>query len=112
MLTLSLSTNATVHISYGYVKRPTQDLEPSPNNFHVRQLTYPVMVTVYQMLACENMNLLTLQEPLATEQRSEVDSSEWCLFSIEVRNLYGQPFEVSFDRMHDGKRTILECNSS
>lgn len=30
------------------------------------------------------------------------DIADWCLFSIEVRNTYGSPFEVSFERDQEG----------
>jgi len=32
------------------------------------------------------------------------EDHNWCLFSIEVRNTYGLPFEVTFDRMDKGGR--------
>lgn len=31
------------------------------------------------------------------------DIADWCLFSIEVRNTYGSPFEVTFDRDQEGQ---------
>lgn len=33
----------------------------------------------------------------------ESEDQEWCLFSIEVRNTYGLPFEVSFERTDEGE---------
>jgi hypothetical protein len=30
------------------------------------------------------------------------DESGWCLFSIEVRNTYSMPFEVTFERLQEG----------
>lgn len=32
------------------------------------------------------------------------DEAGWCLFSIEVRNTYGLPFEISFDRTQEGRQ--------
>jgi len=34
----------------------------------------------------------------------ESEDHNWCLFSIEVRNTYGLPFEVTFDRVDKGRR--------
>lgn len=31
------------------------------------------------------------------------EDRDWCLFSIEVRNTYGLPFEVTFERMDKGQ---------
>jgi len=33
----------------------------------------------------------------------ESEDRDWCLFSIEVRNTYGLPFEVTFERMDKGQ---------
>lgn len=33
----------------------------------------------------------------------ESEEHDWCLFSIEVRNTYGLPFEVMFERMDKGQ---------
>lgn len=30
------------------------------------------------------------------------DQADWCLFSIDVRNTYGLPFEVTFERTQEG----------
>jgi hypothetical protein len=30
------------------------------------------------------------------------DGVGWCLFSIEVRNTYGLPFDITFDRRQEG----------
>jgi hypothetical protein len=32
----------------------------------------------------------------------EGEDQGWCLFSIEVRNTYGLPFEVIFERIDEG----------
>ena len=33
----------------------------------------------------------------------ESEDQGWCLFSIEVRNTYGLPFEVAFERIDEGE---------
>lgn len=73
------------------------------------------MVTVYHMLECHGMDILPFhnsgaQVDDAINSRSHsrrqdlaVDAdSDWCLFSIEVRNTYGLPFEVTFERNQEG----------
>ncbi|KAJ7063346.1 TRAPP II complex [Mycena amicta] len=96
-------TTGTIHISYSYVKRPTAGLDPTPTVFHTRQLSYPVMVTVYHMLECQGMDILPfssypsdMEEP---DEQYRANEAGWCLFSVEVRNTYGLPFEVSFERI-------------
>lgn len=32
------------------------------------------------------------------------DAADWCIFCVEVRNTYGLPFEVSFERVQPGER--------
>ncbi len=36
----------------------------------------------------------------------DVEGEGWCLFSIDVRNTYGLPFEVTLDRLQKGEETI------
>ena len=36
----------------------------------------------------------------------DVEEEGWCLFSIDVRNTYGLPFEVSLDRVQQGEKTF------
>ncbi|GLB34932.1 putative transport protein Trs120 or TRAPPC9, TRAPP II complex subunit [Lyophyllum shimeji] len=109
-------TNGTLHFSYGYVHRDEVPiLDGSTGVFHTRQISYPVMVTVYHMLECHNMDILAFPRHIpdgndaADDQlraRRETlyvdDDGSWCLFSIEVRNTYGLPFDVTFDRVQDG----------
>lgn len=33
------------------------------------------------------------------------DDGDWCLFSLEVRNTYGTPFDVTLERTQDGEST-------
>ena len=44
-------------------------------------------------------------EQLQTGKRKDLvldESWGWCLFSVEVRNAYGLPFDVTFSRVEDG----------
>ena len=36
----------------------------------------------------------------------DVEEEGWCLFSIDVRNTYGLPFEVSLDRVQQSEETF------
>ncbi|KAJ7774579.1 TRAPP II complex [Mycena maculata] len=104
-------TNGTIHMSYSYVHRPVASHDPAPQVFHTRQLSYPVMVTVYHMLECHGMDILPFpsypleldQEQIGTDDQCLGNETGWCLFSVEVRNTYGLPFEISFERIQQGK---------
>ena len=37
----------------------------------------------------------------------EAEEDGWCLFSVDVRNTYGLPFEVTFERVQDGESEFL-----
>ncbi|KAF8844938.1 hypothetical protein BDN67DRAFT_942470 [Paxillus ammoniavirescens] len=97
-------TRGTIHVSYSYVHRNKDESESASETFHTRQLTYPVTVTVYHMLECHDMNVIPLDALSGTGtifSNPPGDSHEWCLFSIEVRNTYGLPFEVTFNRTQE-----------
>ncbi|KAF9246496.1 TRAPP II complex [Melanogaster broomeanus] len=100
-------TWGVVHVSYSYVHRNEDESKGVPEIFHARQLTYPVTVTVYHMLECHDMNIMPLDalSSISSGPSGPLggvgDSHEWCLFSIEVRNTYGLPFEVTFSRAQD-----------
>lgn len=86
------------------------EADPPVGNFYTRQLTYPVLVTVYHMLECYDMDILSYSGPNDRIGIGHLDPSleesedySWCLFSIEVRNTYGLPFEVTFERMDKGQ---------
>ncbi|KAI8998543.1 TRAPP II complex [Trametes punicea] len=113
-------TNGAIHVSYGFVHRPQTSLKEPPEVFHTRQLSYPVLVTVYHMLECHGMDILSYtgartavtedddadeSSPEARARKSLLhvgDIADWCIFSIEVRNTYGLPFEVTFERKQEG----------
>ncbi|KAH8106969.1 TRAPP II complex [Cristinia sonorae] len=109
-------SSGAMHISYSYTNRKRDTLQEPQEVFHTRQLSYPVLVTVYHMLECHSMDILpyspdTVAELLATMDESEEhtaasrrtllnvsDVAEWCIFTVDVRNTYGLPFEVTFER--------------
>ncbi|KAH7926321.1 hypothetical protein BV22DRAFT_1087325 [Leucogyrophana mollusca] len=105
-------TSGAIHVSYSYVHRPRNGPEDAVDVFHTRQLTYPVTVTVYHMLECYDMNILPLDnvddlvdkggDELLSSQQYLEQRAEWCLFSVDVRNTYGLPFEVTFERNQEG----------
>lgn len=146
-------TTGTIHVSYGYLNRNQDDQQEeedaAPRVFHTRQLSYPIMVSVYEMLECQDMDILPYLafgpssssmhpdlslslNPIASSSNAQLHPSTsvlststsgssqwnreqmqasmrdidnekgWCLFSIEVRNAYGLPFDVSFERCQEG----------
>ncbi|OBZ75570.1 hypothetical protein A0H81_04217 [Grifola frondosa] len=109
--------SGTIHVSYACVHRRQSTLQEPSDVFHTRQLSYPVLVTVYHMLECHAMDILSYSEATTTvSAHTELEGDEsleakarkallnvgdiadWCLFSVEVRNTYGLPFEVTFER--------------
>jgi hypothetical protein len=119
LLTLLVrSTAGVINVAYGYVHRRQATLGTPADVFHTRQLVYPVLVTVYQALECRDMDVLSLtpahagasadddantggSEPVRALLR-DADDDGWCLFAVDVRNTYGVPFEVTFERAQDG----------
>lgn len=105
IFTFPSSNSATVRVSYAYVRR-NDESGATPEIFYTRQLTYPMTVTVYHMLECHDMSVMPLDAFSDINDDSlqrDGDPHEWCLFSIEVRNTYGLPFEVTFDRTQQGE---------
>ncbi|KAJ3516627.1 hypothetical protein NLJ89_g1004 [Agrocybe chaxingu] len=106
-------TNGAIHISYAHAEDP--NLKDS-GVFYMRQVSYPLMVTVYHMLECNGMDLVPFPS-YPSSQRPHSDNAQkkrlqyldieedsgWCLFSIEVRNSYGSPFDVTLERTQDGE---------
>ncbi|KAJ3540870.1 hypothetical protein NMY22_g4126 [Coprinellus aureogranulatus] len=105
-------TSGTVHISYSYTGR---EESKDSGMFYVRQVSYPLAVTVYHMLECHAMDILPFpsyvdntdfHQRLKLGRRRDLAVDEhwgWCLFSVEVRNAYGLPFDVTFSRVEDGE---------
>lgn len=109
--------HGTVHISYSQVSREHEEQVPASEVFYTRQLSYPVTVTVYHMLECHDLRLMPMVDVdyddighrtsnSVTQLLPEVDDpAEWCLFAIDVRNTYGLPFEVTFERKQAGTKS-------
>ena len=72
------------------------------------------------MLECHNMDILpfskddfepfadvdSMSNPLISSRRDVLQDAEevgWCLFAVDVRNTYGLPFEVTFERTQEGR---------
>ncbi|KAJ8078800.1 hypothetical protein AAF712_001246 [Marasmius tenuissimus] len=103
-------TEGTIHASYSYIHR---DSENPPDVFHTRQLSFPLMVTVYHMLECHGMDILPFppyfpkhsndhDKGEGTSTSGPDDGRDWCLFAFDVRNAYGSPFKVSVERKQEG----------
>ncbi|KAF9264661.1 hypothetical protein L218DRAFT_861806 [Marasmius fiardii PR-910] len=102
--------DGTIHFSYSYIHRSEQD---HSDVFHTRQLSFPLMVTVYHMLECHGMDILPFpsffpKHHVKSGKKERIpttgidDETDWCLFAVDVRNAYGSPFEVSVERMQEG----------
>ncbi|KZT58996.1 hypothetical protein CALCODRAFT_219199 [Calocera cornea HHB12733] len=104
-------TSGTVQISYGCL--PEDDREDNAR-FYTRQILYPVLVTVYHNLECQSMDVLRFT-PAEYNAEGALDKSDsrrvlldipkdgdWCLFTVDVRNLFGVPFEVTLERTQEG----------
>ena len=119
-LLMRSSTSGCIFISYGYLHRAQSNLSRPSETFHTRQISYPVLVTVYHMLECYNMDIFPLGvrdykgEKTSANKRQElfkdVEEEGWCLFSIDVRNTYGTPFEVTLERVQNGQKMCLESS--
>lgn len=100
-------------MSYGQTK-PV--LAAGDDTFYVRQVLYPVLVTVYHTLECQGMDIVPFgsldvdadalsSDPnfkLLTDAALASDEDDWCLFTVDVRNAYGLPFDVFFERKQPG----------
>jgi trafficking protein particle complex subunit 9 len=107
-----------MHVSYAFLNREESD---PLDAFFIRQLSYPLSVTVYHMLECHEMDILPFpsyaanqdfQDQLRGGKKSDLVLEEdwgWCLFSVEVRNAYGLPFDVAFSRMENGRYSGASC---
>ncbi|KAH9856984.1 TRAPP II complex [Lenzites betulinus] len=113
-------TSGAIHVSYALVHRSPESPSDSSEVFYTRQLSYPVLVTVYHMLECQAMDILSYTGATTTKSPDDTDDgspddhtrtsllhvgeiADWCIFSIEVRNTYGRPFEVTFERNQEGE---------
>jgi hypothetical protein len=113
------STSGTIQISYSHVQKESLT---SSDVFYTRQVLYPVLVTVYNTLECHGMDILPFSSAEAAQEIHGLDGpddkereswkrllegvredGEWCLFTVDVRNTYGMPFEVTFERGQEGQ---------
>ncbi|KAG9102583.1 hypothetical protein FRC06_001702 [Ceratobasidium sp. 370] len=89
-------TNATMRVHYSFARR---NETPTPGSFFLRALSYPLLITVYHTLECHAMDIVPYSGGLSPGDSPKM----WCLFTIDVKNLYGQPFEVTFERIQEGE---------
>lgn len=114
---ISSSSQGTVQMTYSYVHRDTSGSESqlsSSDVFHTRQIIYPVHVTVYHTLEFSNLDIIPLFSHHSNSTspnshdltRSLLDvpshDGDYCLVSVDVSNLYGQPFHVTLERHQEG----------
>ncbi|KAJ3829021.1 TRAPP II complex [Lentinula raphanica] len=101
-------TEGTIHASYSYIHRDSSN-NGEASVFHTRQISYPLMVTVYRMLESHGMDILPYPSyPMSLDNVSQShsnlfvdDNGAWCLFSLDITNTYGAPFEVSIERVQE-----------
>jgi len=116
--------SGTINITYGCVNPKQSSLKQPPEVFYSRILSYPVLVTVYRMLECHEMDIVPFSpnyiSPADPRDHSEggselswksllreAEEAGWCLFAVDVRNVYGIPFEVTLERKQDGTANAL-----
>ena len=100
------SISGMIQFSYANTQE-SHKTDTSVDLVYGRQLIFPVLVTVYQMLQCHSLHISPLapvdvQSVTAsdgTRQWSDifrsVTANEWCLLSMHVSNDYNLPFEVT-----------------
>ncbi|EIW73613.1 hypothetical protein TREMEDRAFT_26647, partial [Tremella mesenterica DSM 1558] len=121
-------TDGNIRIDYGHVVKSNDD-----KSFFTRHLDFPVLFTVYHTLESHSLDLTrllpspSLSSP-ETKSNGSIDQSTaksstshaddilrsklgeesdnaHCLVSLDVRNVYGVPFEVSIGRTGDNSQT-------
>ncbi|WVQ96819.1 hypothetical protein IAU59_003926 [Kwoniella sp. CBS 9459] len=167
-------TDGTIRIDYGCINRtswPHSSSVPGPNatrsnpkeadkTFYTRQISFPVLFTVYHMLECPSLDIVRLggssdqlipparagesnvilngdangdisqekgpgrpgglQRSLSSSQAAEdvlhqalaeQNDNDHCLLALNVKNIFGVPFEVTLGRRADetDDRTSLAC---
>lgn len=109
------STDGSIQIDYGCLRRDASG-QPA-TTFHTRQITFPVLFTVYHTLEPHALDLVRLLpgytasettlkaqnasaagSPLAIDSLQRCSDGKHCLLGLSVRNVYGVPFEVSIAR--------------
>jgi len=129
------STDGSIKVDYGYTNRPGGQSK----SFHTRQITFPILFTVYHTFephsldivrfqpnskgrkGTKNASLLPPSTPRRTSFANTADDSfqkklqdeaddEHCLVSLNVRNVHGVPFEVTLERSGDGSGKLSLFN--
>jgi hypothetical protein len=102
-------------VSYSYINRGESDAQRNATDtFYARQIVYPVNVTVYHTLELSNLDIVPLSSASSTSRPSshiwtkplldiQSDQGDYCLVSVDVSNIYGLPFNVTFERHQEGK---------
>ena len=109
------STDGSIQIDYGCLRRDASG-QPA-TTFHTRQITFPVLFTVYHTLEPHALDLVrllpgptawettpkaqnasTAGNSLAIDSLQRCSDGRHCLLGLSVRNVYGVPFEVSIAR--------------
>lgn len=98
------STDGTINITYSYTDFPGDITQDEPTSFFTRQLLFPVIVSVYQMLECTGLSIMPVSQLVLLDKDTQsewytlfkgLDEHEWCLLVLDVQNTYGLPFEVT-----------------
>ena len=114
-------------MDYGYTKRP----DGPTTSFHTRQITFPILFTVYHTFEPHSLDIVRFQpdskgskgkqnaslappptirrpsfantadDSLQKKLQDEADD-EHCLVCLSVRNVHGVPFEVTLERSGNG----------
>ncbi|OCF43922.1 hypothetical protein I317_02192 [Kwoniella heveanensis CBS 569] len=143
-------TDGTIRIDYGCINRRSRPrssidsqtdgkpvkAEEAEKTFYTRQISFPILFTVYHMLECPSLDLVRLGGSSGPSSSSQVASrglrsaemngrdvlrqvleeendSDHCLLALSVKNIFGVPFEVTLARKADEKdlhqRLPLAC---
>jgi hypothetical protein len=134
---LTDSTDGSIKVDYGYTNRPGGQSK----TFHTRQLTFPILFTVYHTFEPHSLDIVRFQPnskgskrtksssllppptPRRTSFAKTADDSlqkklqdeaddEHCLVSLGVRNVHGVPFEVTLERTGDGSGELSLLQAS
>ncbi len=123
-----LSSFGMVNFSYGYINRHSSDnlstkgFSSLQDIFHLRQIQYPINVTVFHTLECNNLDIIPLRKfhslPLLGENAPQEDQArkkllgegkpgEYCLISLDISNVFGMPFNATLSRRQAGNVAVF-----
>ncbi|CDZ96830.1 Targeting complex (TRAPP) subunit [Phaffia rhodozyma] len=125
-------TWGSIQIDYALINRSPEN--PSAI-FHTRQITLSILMSVYNTLESTSLDILripsftssrarltssnlslterTVDLPLDRQEESSIkdgfemkDPEDQCLVAIDIRNVYGQPFEVTLEatKVYEGRK--------